>query len=263
MNRFTDNEEITLKKIKERTLKICKKCGGSGWQKDDNTEDGIKECECRQVFRYLKELVYARIPREYWGLDIGTIEVDKIVKLEVTRYLKNFSNAVEAGLGFCFLGLNGVGKTTLLAEIGKVAVLKGLSTLYIVAQEYINYKYVSDSNSISRIEEGTDVLLLDELEKPYQKKESDYVQVMTENLLRVLLPKNKVVCICTNWSKDELKKYFGDSVYSIMLRKLKFITVKGEDKSKDLQGHWEERLIKGNINFLNPYFVNISKKMRV
>lgn len=260
MNRFTDTDLKLLEKLRTKTINSCSKGCKDGWI----SEKGILgSCDCRKVFVYLKELVYARIPQEYWSLNLDSITIEPIVsKNEIKRYFKYFSTAIEKGLGFCLMGQNGVGKTSIMAEIGKISVLNGLLITYTTTQDYINSRMRNDDDETRRIEEESDVILLDEIDKPYKKKGSDYVPAQMENFLRNLLPKNKIVNIATNWSEEEIRKYFGDSVFSIMLRKLKFLSITGEDKSEYLQNDWDKRLSGDSSNFLSEYFISMARRMK-
>lgn len=253
--RFSNSEYDFLLSLKERTMGICKKCT-NGWIEDE-------PCECRNVFIYLKELVYARIPQEYWTLEWDNISVSpRSVKILVKKYIDNFKTAKMKGKGICFLGTNGIGKTTLMIEIAKRAILNGESIIYLTAQDYINYKMISDTDTLYRIESGTEVILLDELDKPYKKKGSDYVPAQIENLFRNVLPRNVIVCIGANWKEEEIQEYFGDSIFSIISRKVKFLHLTGEDKSKELQDKWEDDLEESSTNYLSDYFKLISSEIR-
>lgn len=254
MNRTYSEAELNfLLEIKKQTIGSCKKCF-EGWEND-------KACSCRKIFVYLKELVYAGIPVEYWPLEWDDVLVTpKSVKTLIKKYLDNFENAKRKGKGVCFVGTNGIGKTTLLCEIGKVAVQLGMTTFYTTAQTYLDYKMTGNLKMLNRIENETKVLLLDELDKPYKKRGSDYVPAKIEELFRKLLPKNIIVCVASNQSEKEIEEMFGDSVFSIMKRKIKFLTLTGKDRSNRLQDDWEEDLVDGSSSFLTDYFVKMAEK---
>ena len=253
--RFDENQFFFLQGIKDQTMGRCEKCV-DGWIKND------KPCSCRMIFVYLKELVYARIPREYWSQSIKDLDVQpESASILVDRYIDNFETAARKGKGMCFLGSNGIGKTSLLIEIGKRSVQLGFDTIYVTVQDYINHKMINDYDNLSRIEEQAKVVLLDELDKPYKKKGSDYVVAQIENLFRSLIPRDIVVCVGSNWKKEEVKDYYGDSTYSIMKRKIKFVSLLGDDHSDDLQDSWEEDLGEGKMDYLSKYFVESARRM--
>lgn len=249
--RFSELEVNFLLDLKKLTIGNCNKCE-DGWSK-------AKACECRKVFMYLKELVYAKIPQEYWNIEWDKIDITpKTVKTLISKYIDNFEIAKKKGKGVCFTGTNGIGKTTLLCEIGKVSIQLGFKTLYTTAQSYIDYKMAGNTPMLERIEENTEVLLLDEMDKPYKKKGSDYVPAKVEELFRKLLPRNVIVCVASNFHEKEIEEVFGDSVFSIMKRKIKFITILGEDLSDCLQDDWEESLMEDESSYLSDYYINMS-----
>ena len=259
LDRFKESEVKFLEKLYIQTITKCKKCR-YGWINHDEVD--YEECECRKIFIYLKELLYANIPQEYWNLELNKLEIYPMLILKnVEKYLSHFSSAVSSGLSFAFLGENGIGKTSLLAEIGKVAILKELDVVYLTAQEYINYKMLHNDDMLERIEEKSDVILMDELDKPYKKAGSDYVITQLENFFRSTLPKNKMVHIACNSTEEEIRKKLGKSVFSIMNRKMRFLTLEGEDLGKDISRDWDRKLEGETTNYLNKYLVKIAAKM--
>lgn len=255
MERFSEPEVKFLLELKELTMGSCEKCN-EGWLENN-------ACDCRKIFVYLKELVYAKIPEEYWNLEWNKIDISpKSIKTLIRKYLDNFEIAKKKGKGVCFVGTNGIGKTTLLCEIGKKSIQLGFNTFYTTAQAYIDGKMIGDSEMLKRIEENTDVLLLDELAKPYKKKGSDYVPAKMEELFRRLLPRNVIVCVATNFQESEIEEIFGDSTFSIMKRKIKFLTLLGDDVSDYLQEDWEDGLTEDTTSFLSKYFVKMASDFR-
>jgi len=261
---YSREETYLIYRLRDDTTGTCKKGCQDGWTTDLPTflRDEVSYCDCRKIFIYLKELVYSRIPREYWHLKLNDLILKPPhVKLLFLKYLKNFDRAVDKGLGLGFIGSNGVGKTSLLCELGKEAIVNGYEVIYVTTQDYIEYKMKDDIYNINRIEEA-DVILLDEIDKPYRKRGSDYVLSTLENFFRNKLPKNKVIHIATNWQEREIKEELGDSVYSIILRKLKFLHILGEDMSKKINDEWENKLVGDKINYLDDYFVKKAGRMK-
>jgi len=254
-DRFTEIEIDFLLDLKEFTIGSCKKCH-EGWIND-------LPCECRKIFVYLKELTYSKIPQEYWDLEWDNINISpKSVKTLIGKYLDNFENAKKKGKAVCFIGTNGIGKTTLLCEIGKKSIQLGFNTFYTTTQSYLDYKIENNFKMLDRIEKQAKVLLLDELDKPYKKKGSDYVPAKIEELFRKLLPRNVIVCVASNFMEKEIEEMFGDSVFSIMKRKIKFLTLTGEDLSDELQDDWEEDLVDDKSSFLTEYFASMAEQYK-
>jgi len=262
MNRkYTEEEKELIYDAKERTIESCKKCI-CGWMNPDILDEDRIACNCRKIFIYLKELIYSRIPREYWHLNFENLKLTPtIIKTMFQKYISNLDIAVEKGLGLCFFGSNGLGKTSLLVEIGKEAIIAGYSVVYTTTQNWVEYKMTDNQYNLDRISEAK-IILLDEIDKPYRKRGSDFVISSLENFFRNELPKNKVVNLATNWNKKQMIENLGDSVWSIILRKNKPISLMGEDKSEKINDEWEEKLTSGSINYLSNYFIGMANRMR-
>jgi len=260
IRKYTEEEKEIIHDIKERTIGSCKKCF-CGWVDDDILSDGVA-CNCRKVFIYLKELTYSGIPKEYWHLNFKNLKLTpSIIKTMFQKYINNLNTAVEKGLGLCFFGSNGLGKTSLLVEIGKEAVIAGYNVVYTTTQNWVEYKMTDNQYNLDRISEAK-IILLDEIDKPYRKRGSDFVISSLENFFRNELPKNKIVNLATNWNKKQMIENLGDSVWSIILRKNKPISLMGEDKSERINDEWEEKLTSGSIDYLSDYFIEMANRMR-
>ena len=258
---YSKSEATLIYSLFDKTISSCDQNCFDGWiLKKDMLEANM--CSCRKIFLFLKELVYARIPREYWHLEFEDLELaPPHIRLLFLKYLKNYDIAVDKGLSIGFIGNNGVGKTFLLSELGKEAILRGYKVIYVTTQDYISYKMVDDKYNIGRVHDA-DIILLDEIDKPYRKKGSDYVLSSLENFFRNTLPKNKIVNIATNWKEEDIKRELGRSIYSIMLRKMKLLHILGKDKSRDINMEWENSLMNSEVNYLSDYFKKSVKRMK-
>ena len=254
---YTDIEEKLIYKLRDQTIFNCE-CN-DGWLMVDGE---IQACGCRKIFVYLKELVYARIPKEYWHLRFKDLQLEPPhIRTLFLKYLKNYETAIDKGLALGFIGNNGIGKTFLLCQLGKEAIVRGYKVIYVTTQDYISYKMIDDSYNIDRVH-SADIILLDELDKPYRKKGSDYVLSSLENFFRSTLPKNKVVNIATNWKEEDIKRELGKSIYSIMLRKMKLLHILGKDKSREINMKWENSLVYDKIDYLDDYFLQKAERMK-
>jgi len=261
---YSETESELIYSLREKTIESCNKDCSDGWiQETFKDQDDLVPCSCRKIFIYLKELVYSRIPKEYWHLRFADLDLaPPHVKTMFLKYIKNYNIAVDKGLALGFIGNNGVGKTFLLCELGKEAIIRNYKVIYVTTQDYIEYKMTDDTYNISRVDEP-DIILLDEIDKPYRKKGSDYVLSSLENFFRNKLPKNKVVNIATNWKEEDIKRELGRSVYSIMLRKMKLLHILGQDKSKEINMEWENKLVGEEINYLSDYFAKKAERMKL
>ena len=59
---------------------------------------------------------------------------------------------------------------------------------------------------------------------------------------------NKSLILSTNWEKDEIKKNFGQSVYSLLMRRCEFVVLEGEDFSCEVNESFLDQL-KGTYDY--------------
>jgi len=252
--KYSDEELRNLIKYKSKLVDSCTICNGSGYIIDDET--GLDTlCDCMMVFRYIKALVTAHIPVEYWQLRLSELtDVEKKYRDFIKRYLEHFENAINQALGVFFLGTNGIGKTALMCEIGKFAIIKGFDVCYFTAQQYISSYHKDDTDRYS----FSQIILLDELDKAYMKEGSTFVPKVIEDFLRRVISKGKIVVAASNEDLKELTSVFGASTISMIRRHLKIIGMQGEDRSDGMQRHWM-RLLETDYDFMHPAIVRMAK----
>lgn len=259
MERFNERDVQFLLSIKDRTIGSCEECS-DGWIED------LTPCRCRKSFVFLKELYYSRVPYEFWDNRVVLEKIEpKVSAVVVKKYLHYIrAGNILSGKGLGLLGPNGVGKTTIFSEIGKEAIIRGLKVIYLTAQNYIDAKMLNNYAELDLVEKQSDLILLDEIDKPYRKKGSDYVISQVENLLRETLPMNKVLCLGSNWTEKEINEFFGDSIFSIMRGKIKFLTLLGEDKREEKQDSWLEEIeSEEGVSLLSDNITHFSDRMDV
>ena len=160
----------------------------------------------------------------------------------------NLNKAVNKGLGIIFFGSNGVGKTSLVSEVGKYALTQGWSVSFFTLQKYISSTYADND---MEVDTNADILIVDELDKAYVSPRSDYTPKVTEELFRNSLNAGRVVLSATNMTEEGLKSMFGPSVMSMVKRKMKFATLPGNDYSVTKQDMWTKDLLE-DFNYFHP-----------
>jgi len=191
----------------------------------------------RDVVPYIR----ANISPEYWPIKLDDfIGNKKAVKL-VKRYVEKLDEAYEHGLGFIFLGGNGVGKTTMQMMILKAAVDAGYSAFHITLPEIFHYiKLGFDNHSllleIHNLLRTTDFLAVGELGKDYHRQGSEmFMRSEFDMIFRhrrsMLMPTS----LDTNMDLTELYDTYGESLMSLFAGSLKEIEMKGKDYRKTVQ----------------------------
>lgn len=238
--------------VREEVVNTHKPCGGTGYIPAEEA-GSVYRCICMIVFRYLKELIKANIPQDYWMLSLKSLNMDRLNKKITVVYIKNLERAKQNGLGLVLYGQNGTGKTSTMAEISKRAIISGHKVRYFTLSSYVDAVYSKDSERVAYYEDG-DFLMIDELDK---KAGSSSLYKLVDEFLRRMFNQNKSLIMATNWSQDEFKSNLGESTYSLLKRRCEFLEYKGEDYSDNLQESYIDRLEK-DYNYLDTNIVSMA-----
>lgn len=259
VRKYRDDLYSELMRIKAVLVDNCPTCRGIGYLLD--AENREYTCECMIIFRYISRLVYSEIPREYWTLFYDELEVSDEYRDILTFYIKYLDNAINKLKGILFIGANGVGKTSMLCEIGKQFLIKGYTVKYFTSEKYLTQLKMRDEGKIVLEDiDSAQVHLLDELGKAYVKKGSDYVLSQTEEYIRRAVTTKVLIC-STNFEESELVEMFGESTISVMKRHLKFVHVEGQDKSKSVYKSWVDDL-SSDFDYFHPNILKMAKLQR-
>jgi DNA replication protein DnaC len=223
-------------------------CGGSGYI--PASPGAVHRCGCMILFRYVKELVKANIPQDYWALDLNKLKINPLSKKVCQSYLKNLSRAKQNGLGLVLFGSNVTGKTSTMAEIAKAAIISNQKVRYFTLSSYVDAVFGKDAERVTYYEDG-DFLLIDELDK---KAGSSNIYKLVDEFLRRMFNQNKSLILGTNWDQDEFCEHLGESTFSLLKRRCEFLEFTGEDYSDHLQDSYIQRL-ENAFDYFNPEIV--------
>lgn len=250
MGKYSEKELSYLMKLKEKIIHSHKKCKGVGYL------EFLQPCECMKVFLYVKELFYSKIPMDYWNLSLEELIVDNTYKKIVDDYIDNIDNAMSQGLGIIFSGDKGIGKTSLMCEIAKSAIVRRYNVYYEIVQNIIDDRFNDEQAIINRVKQS-DLVLMDEFDKVIMRNESN-IPKQIENLLREILPNRKAILIGTNLDEEEIERKF--QITSLTKRYMKIIYVVGEDFSEKRQKDWLDRLRSDDINFFSKNILSMAEE---
>lgn len=213
-----------------------------------------------RTFRWIMALVLARIPRSTWLLNPLASELsNQEGRSAVEKRLEVWDAAVEEGIGMVFFGPNGTGKTTLACEMGKFALAQGESVGYLTANELVAASQPNSTTGwILQWLEEVQVVILDELDKPYAKGGSTFVPSVMDSFLRTALINGKVLIGASNYSVDDLVERYGNSFVSALERSCTYVGVDGDDLSAYVQQQSDDRLASG-MDFGDPVFQKWAK----
>lgn len=250
MEKYSEKEFSYLMKLKEKIVHNHKKCKGVGYL------DFLQQCDCMKVFLYIKELYYSKIPMDYWNLSLEELEVENTYKKIVDDYVENLDNAISQGLGIMFCGDKGVGKTSLMCEIAKNAIMKRYNVYYEIVQNIVEDKFNEEQPIIQRVKQS-DLIIMDEFDKVIMRNESN-IPRQIENLLREMLPNRKAILIGTNLDEEEIERKF--QITSLTKRYIKIVYITGKDFSEKKQKLWLERLKNTDIDFFSENILNAANE---
>jgi DNA replication protein DnaC len=166
---------------------------------------------------------------------------------KVAQYAAEIERAKRKGLSIILAGSNGTGKTLLAVSILKRAIRKGftaqMASLGGIIQMYTDGW--SDSHKRVLFDErvkNVDFLMIDDVGKEYQAKNSDLTEVMFDNLIRYRVGRRKPFILTTNTSASDMKNRYGNSLMSLLSGKCLAVQMVGEDYRKAIQNKnlWDE-----------------------
>jgi len=241
-----------ISRVKEELVLKHSRCGGTGYISSSDSSNVVYRCGCMIVFRYLKELIKSGIPQDYWNLKLDDLEIeDKLIKTIFKKYIDNLDRAKSRGIGFLLYGSNGTGKSSLMIEVGKAAIIKGHAVRYFTLSSYIDSLFRRDTERVEYYEQG-DFLLIDELDK-----KGGAVSKPIDEFLRRMFNLNKSLLLGTNWEETELASSLGESARSLLKRRCEFVQVGGKDYSDELQDSILDRLLE-EYDYFDPNIVEMA-----
>lgn len=218
--------------LKNQIISECSKCKGRG-------REG---CKCIKKSNLLIELAFANIPLEYWFLPIKSLDCSKTVKDKVKRYCLKIKKVKKLGLGICFYGKFGRGKTSLSIHVLKRAALTNSSIYFVTLAEMLNeirvsFGYSGEELTNIQIKQDknfveSDFLVIDNVGQEYRRDNSNFIPIVFDELMRKRKSNGKVTILTTNKDPNKLREVYGSALFSILESSLKIIEVRGKDHRK-------------------------------
>lgn len=152
---------------------------------------------------------------------------------EVLEYANNLQNARKEGICLWLYGSNGAGKTHLAISVQKAAIRQGFSTQFanlsgILSLIKRSWRKPELEEVIERRIKNVDFLVIDDLVKEYKTENSDFTEVMFDELVRYRCNRRKPLIITTNTSMDMIENVYGKSVASLLVGRCIQVEMKGK-----------------------------------
>ena len=162
------------------------------------------------------------------------------VKELVADYIANLDDNFNDCRGIFFYGSNGTGKSTLASFIIKEAYRRRYTAYRVTFANYIDcYTRSWSSKDLAEKEElevdlyrykAAEFLALEEVGKEI---ESSVTAPILEDLIRYREDRQLPTIICTNLQMKNLRRMYGESVYSLLIGNTTPVKIEGKDQRQD------------------------------
>jgi len=221
-----------LKKLKVEIQQNCKKCKAEGCT------------TCSSSFDSIVNYAKAGIPIKYWSLDLEDLSTGTLGVSDAKKYISKLDLAYQTGQGVYLFGQNGNGKTLAACAIGKKAIQQGYSVRFTFLGEiisaFVNSMY--DNKQKTALQQDIlekDFLIIDDLDKAFVSKNSEYIQSILDSLFRTRVQNNLPVIITANKTLEDAlssgEEVFSKSLLSLFDESLLPILFFGPDRRAELK----------------------------
>ncbi len=248
MRKLPDNVLRIIEANKERILSSCDKCGGTD-----------RFCGCHLLVEGIVLLAFGGVPEEYWWYKLNEFPGDQAAQKQTQSYIDHIAEMRDEGLGLLFVGLHGIGKTSLCCSVLKGAVAHRLLHQDEETGWTVQYKTLSQIiTELVMLEKGrgrdttkfdlvlwheemmVDFLVIDDIGKEYSSKNQGWKMPIFDNILRRRKANKLPTIISTNIPIERkqpgaltLDEFYGDSIASILHSMLVPVKVGGDDMRRD------------------------------
>lgn len=193
---YTSDEIELCSELYQEIVKRHKICNGLGINKKG---DDIIDCECEYVYKYVKELVFARVPKGFWALSLVDVISNELESFIMTKV--NCNSLIS--------GVSNSGKTTLLCYLAKYFIQYYDRVVCLTGSSILDMLRDKDRTLIDRVY-SSKYVFIDDVDK-FDKYGKNIDQV--EIFLRKLYDKG-IICIIVVADNVNLRQNMGDAFHS-------------------------------------------------
>jgi DNA replication protein DnaC len=181
----------------------------------------------------------ANIPVDYWEREMTDFQGPKILKNRYDNIIKSLDDSYKKGIGYCFAGGHGTGKTMAASNILKRAVETGnYSALYVNLTDVVSVLLSGDSVLARKYLIETDFLVIDEIDPRFMGSENaaDLFGRLLEPIIRTRIQNRLPIIICTN-STDMTSSFSGPLRASLnsLMKVVKLTAAPGKDRRGEIK----------------------------
>ena len=252
MSMLYDEDKVLAerKKWDNRLIRKCKICNGQGIIQKENI---MINCECTNKAQLFTKLVCNGVPRKYLEWRWADCEDEQFIK-ECKVYADNFVDNYFDGTGLFLYGLQGRGKTTMESLIARDVTIKTnpdtgkpFEVIFVMFEQLVQWNLQKNNDWVSRnkleyVIESSDLLIIDNLgsETGFGSDSKANVKLL-DRILRTRDNNQSPFIISSNFTLDEIGKYYSETIKDFISDDCKLIEVSGDklrNSNIDLEGEW-------------------------
>lgn len=200
---------------------------------------GEYECICADQKRLHRRFLHAGILEAYQRLSWDDYTwANEAVMDAAVDYLEHADSYIRAGLGLCFWGPRGNGKTMAAMLLGKQLVVEGHS---VFAQSFSalldsfadGWKDREDRRWFNDRVRNSTILIVDDIGRERNKGPEALGNSALEEVLRHRVNRNLPTIVTTNMTPDDLRAGYGGWTASLMTEKVLMVETTGHDRRGD------------------------------
>jgi hypothetical protein len=226
---YIDSEISEIAELHTQLVLDHKLCEGTGMSLEGN---GVTDCVCVLIFKYLKELIYSNIPGGYWGISADSMlfYFDKVTEMKKFHNIQ-FKESCSIG------SLQGDGKTAFLSMLGKQAIQKKHSVFFTTPEKIL--RIIRDEDILVERLQGSEIILVDNIERYNRSKWADG---QIEYFLRNLKDKGKILYLSLSDIEiglpDGLLSFLKNQIYNNFV-----ISFKGKKKDLKVLDYFDKKFV--------------------
>lgn len=208
-------EELWLKHVEPHVP-----CKGTGRvvKGDDPMDTRHRPCSCLDQVNFRCDLLDGHVPPEFWGVESLVFELNVPARAFVDAW--DLREARRMGAGILMTGENGVGKTACACIVLCRAARLGYSVSYMTVQQFVISHFAAQRDrglEAWRTELlRADFMVLDEVGKEHRKEGGGFALTELDGLIRWRYADIRPTIFCTNFTASQVKKVYGESLWSII-----------------------------------------------
>lgn len=245
MNVLFDEEKMLMerKRWDNRLIKSCKICNGEGILEKNGV---MINCNCTNKSSLFTKLTLNGVPRKFLEWKWADCENYDFVN-ECKLYVDNFLNNYYNGTGLFLYGLQGRGKTTMESLIARDVTIKinpdtnkQFEVIFIMFEQLIQWNLQQNHDFVSRkkleyVIEHPDLLIIDNIgsETGFNNESKANVKLL-DKILRTRDNNMLPFIISSNFTLEEIKKYYSETIKDFISDNCKVIQIDGDKlRNKD------------------------------